>query len=108
MGQDSIVARVPDPHIQRWFLDGAALKLGVGSAVAGALPRCKCEAGLYKKALRDAFPAEIVPLAGGVEYAEDIMPHLDLMSPRCGDDALKDFANDLRSALRRLAGSRGA
>ena len=104
---DQVVVGVPDPHIERWFLDGPALKKGVGPEAEVHAPHYKCERQRYKIALRDAFkPTGIAPLAGGVEYASDIVPHLALDPPVCGDEALKDFANELRAALRRLRAAR--
>ena len=106
---DAVVVGVPDPHIERWLLDGQALKAGVDPKIAVHVPKHKCERNRYKSALREAFRgADIHPPAGGVEYSADIVPHLDLERPGCGDSALKVFADDLRAALRRLRGSGAA
>ncbi|MCK4658048.1 MAG: hypothetical protein KAV82_00870 [Phycisphaerae bacterium] len=103
LSSDQITIGVPDPHIERWFLDAQALQQGVDHAATPSAVPYKCERGRYKAALREAFKSTgIIPLFGGVEYARDIVPHLELDQPACGDQTLHDFAHDLRLALRRL------
>ncbi|MHC4066546.1 MAG: hypothetical protein ACYSUI_18885 [Planctomycetota bacterium] len=103
LAPDQVLVGVPDPHIERWYLDQHALQQGVNAEIRIQAPGYKCERGRYKAALRKAFePAGITPLAGGVEFASEILPHMDLEHPACGDQALKDFAYELRAALRRL------
>src|SRR5262249_31307595 len=86
LSPDQLLIEVPDRHIERWFLDEKALRAAVDDAIVVDMPVYKCQRAYYKNALRKAFrAADIFPLAGGVEYAADIMPHLMLDRPSCSD-----------------------
>jgi hypothetical protein len=53
---DILVFAVPNPHIERWYMnDPSGFKRAVGSGAAPVLPAYKCEKGLYKKVMRDAI-----------------------------------------------------
>lgn len=97
----TLVCAVPDPHIERWYLADAE---GFKSAIEGSrppeLPAHKCERGLYKQALRDAFrDADIIPQLGGAEYAREIVSQMDFFRAGKEDAALKHFLDELRMAL---------
>jgi len=97
-----LVCAVPDPHIERWYLDDQqALK----SVLPEARPQklsYKCERDRYKRALRQAIrDAEVEPLLGGAEYGEDIARTLE---PSRLDRSFRTFWKDLSAAFRNLAG----
>jgi hypothetical protein len=69
VGVPHLVCAVPDPHIERWYLeDQRALK----AVLPGARPpklSYRCERGRYKQARRQAIrDAGVEPLLGGAEY----------------------------------------
>ena len=96
-----VVKAIPDPHVERWLLlDGAAFKevLGVGCQA----PDRRYDRGRYKRFLIDAVvEAGVTPSFGGVEYAEDIVEHMNLQRAS-QDRSFRRFINDLRQALRVL------
>lgn len=103
LSRDQLVVGIPDPHVERWFLDSKALQAGVDHSATATQIKYKCERDVYKKALLDSFSrAGIFPQAGGTEYADDIIPHMNLYNPACGDRALKNFVQDLRASIKRL------
>jgi hypothetical protein len=83
---------IPDPHIERWLLrDPAAFKAALG--IACQTVQQKCGRDRYKKLLIDSVrDAGVVPLLGGLEYAEDIIAKMDLGS--ASDD--RDFGDFLQ------------
>lgn len=93
-----IVKAIPDPHVERWLLlDGAAFKRAVGQGCQA--PDLKCDRERYKDFLTDAVVAAGVdPDAGGIEYAEDIVEHLD-MQRASRDQSFRRFLESLRQAL---------
>ena len=93
-----LVCGVPDPHIERWYLeDQQALKLILPGAKPEKLPY-KCERDRYKQALKEAIRAAgVEPSLGGAEYGEDIARALE---PNRLDDSFRDFWQDLLAALR--------
>ncbi len=96
-----LVCAVPDPHIERWYIaDPSGFQKAIESEMTPQLPAYKCERGMYKRILKDAFnQADIVPLLGGAEYAEDIVAHMDLYKAQQEDRALKSFIDHLKQAL---------
>jgi hypothetical protein len=94
-----LVSAVPDPHIERWYLeDQKALKAVLPGARTQKL-RYKCEKERYKNALLEAFyKAGIVPLSGGAEYGERIAQELD---PSRMDLSFQTFFRELQQAFRR-------
>lgn len=94
-----IVKAIPHPHVERWLLlDGAAFKRAVGQGCRA--PDRKCDRERYKDFLTDAVVAAGVdPYAGGLEYAADIVEHLD-MRRASGDQSFRRFVESLRRALR--------
>ncbi|MCS7082469.1 MAG: DUF4276 family protein [Bacteroidota bacterium] len=97
-----LVCAVPDPHIERWYLEDQ-------KALKGVLPKAqpekigyKCERDRYKQALVEAIrAAEVEPLLGGAEYGEDIARALD---PSRLDQSFQSFWQGLRRAFRQLSG----
>jgi len=96
---DHVVYAVPDPHIERWLLrDPAAFKAVLG--VACDPPDQKCDRDRYKNLLIHAVcDAGATPLLGGLEYAEDIVGHMDLGPTTRGDD-FGDFLQELHGRFR--------
>ena len=51
-----IIAAIPDPHVERWYLlDVSALSIAAGTPIATSAPAYKCEKNHYKTLLRQAF-----------------------------------------------------
>jgi len=98
------VFAVPDPHIERWLLlDSAAFKHAVG--VGCSAPDQKCERDRYKRLLAEAVrSADVLPILGGLEYAEDIVDAMDIMRCSVADSAFSRFIGDLRGMLRMRKG----
>lgn len=96
-----LVCAVPDPHIERWYLeDQQAFKKVLPRAQPPKKLRYKCEHDRYKRALIEAIRAAgVEPLLGGAEYGEDIAKVLD---PSRLDRSFKTFWRDLCSALREV------
>ena len=95
-----VLLAVPDPHIERWLLlDGAAFRAVFGRGCQA--PDRKCSRELYKRKLIEAIRAAAgTPFLGGIEYAEDIVQHMDIDRAARADDALQRFVADLRNTLR--------
>jgi hypothetical protein len=95
-----VLLAVPDPHIERWLLlDGAAFRTVFGRGCQA--PDRKCSRELYKrKLIEEIRAAGGTPILGGIEYAEDIVHHMDLDRAARADDALQRFVEDLRNTLR--------
>lgn len=98
----SVVLAIPDPHIERWFLlDSAAFKKALG--VGCRPPDQKCSRDRYKNELRQAVSQPgISALLGGIEYAEDIVEHLD-MNTASKDKSFGQFVSDVRRLLKSWA-----
>jgi hypothetical protein len=105
VGVPHLVCAVPDPHVERWYLDDQqALKSVLPGARSQKLSY-KCERDRYKRALRQAIrDAGVEPLLGGAEYGEDIARKLE---PSRLDSSFQAFWNDLSAALMNLAGLGG-
>ena len=99
-----LVFAIPDPHVERWLLlDGAAFKEVLGKGCDA--PDQKCSRGRYKQLLSDAVRgAGREPLLGGIEYAADIVGHMDLDRATGADASLRRFVEELRRALRGAKG----
>ena len=97
----SIVLAIPDPHIERWLLlDGAAFRRVFGRGCDA--PDRKCSRDLYKQRLIQAIHAAgTIPTLGGIEFAEDIVQHMDVERAVRADRSLERFVGELRSAFRR-------
>lgn len=97
----SVVCAVPNPHIERWYLeDATALKQVLESTVTPQPPPYKCERGHYKQALRQAIVDAGMPAPlGGAEYGEEIAYRLDFYAVGKKDAAFKHFIDSLKEAL---------
>ncbi|MDE0228521.1 MAG: hypothetical protein OXJ62_06670 [Spirochaetaceae bacterium] len=95
-----LILAVPDPHIERWLLlDGAAFREVFGRGCRA--PDQKCSRDRYRQQLTDAIhQAGVVPILGGIEYAADIVRHMDLDRAARADASLQCFLNHLRAVIR--------
>ena len=98
-GQDEpapMILAIPDPHIERWLLlDGAAFKTALGQGCSA--PDRKCSRNRYKQLLIEAIcAAGHTPILGGLEYAEDILQHMDIDRAARTDRSLQRFVESLR------------
>lgn len=95
-----VLLAIPDPHVERWLLlDGAAFRAVFGRGCQA--PGRKCVRRLYKqKLIEEIRAAGGTPFLGGIEYAEDIVHHMDLDRAAQADDSLQRFVRDLRSTFR--------
>ena len=90
-----MIFAVPNPHIERWLLlDSAAFKAVFGKGCDA--PDQKCERDLYKqrliKAIRDTG---IMPSLSGIQYARDIVQHMDIDRAKRADRSFQRFVDDL-------------
>ena len=97
----SVILAIPDPHIERWLLlDGAAFKAVFGRGCSA--PDLKCSRNRYKHLLTEAIRATgRLPYLGGVEYAEDILRHMDIDRAAQMDTSFRRFVEKLRHVFRR-------
>ncbi len=95
-----VVLAVPDPHIERWLLlDGAAFKAVFGKGCDA--PDKKCDRGRYKHQLFEAVrSAGVVPLLGGIQFAEDIAREMDLDGAARADPSFRRFVEEVRRVFR--------
>ena len=98
-----VVLAIPDPHVERWLLlDGAAFKAAVGQGCDA--PDRKCDRARYKQRLMETVrDAGVTPILGGLEYAEDIVRHMDIDRAARADRSFARFVDDLRTTLRQTA-----
>ena len=98
-----VVLAIPDPHIERWLLlDGAAFKSVFGKGCDA--PDKKCDRGRYKHKLFEAVRATgVVPQLGGIQYAEDIVQHMNIESAARADPSFRRFVEELRRIFRQWA-----
>ena len=94
-----VVLAVPDPHIERWLLlDGAAFRSVFGKGCDA--PDKKCDRGRYKHQLFEAVRATgVVPQLGGIQYAEDIVQHMDIERTAQADPSFGRFVNPELTSL---------
>lgn len=97
-----MVLAVPDPHVERWLLlDGAAFRTVFGRGCDA--PDLKCSRDRCKQLLIEAiYAAGVTPSLGGIEFAEDIIQHMDIDRAAQSDPSFQRFVEDLRTALRGL------
>ena len=96
-----VIRAIPDPHVERWLLlDGAAFKTAFGRGCSA--PDLKCSRNRYKHVLSEAIRATgRLPYLGGVEYAGDILHHMDIDRAAQMDTSFRRFVEDLRRIFRR-------
>jgi len=97
---EKLLVAIPDPHVERWMLvDSHAFKAVLGRGCEA--PDQKCQRERYKHMLLTAMKAAgIVPPLGGMEYARDIVQHLDLERAGQLDPSLGSAISALRSGLK--------
>lgn len=95
-----VILAIPDPHVERWLLlDGAAFKAVFGQGCQA--PDRKCVRALYKrKLIEEIHDAGATPFLGCIEYAEDIVHHMDIDRAAQADPSLQRFVRDLRTTFR--------
>ena len=95
-----VVCAIPDPHIERWYLeDQQALVRVIPNAKPQKLSY-KCERDRYKRALVETIrKAGIEPLLGGAEYGDEIAQSLN---PSRLDRSFRNFWNELQRLFTRL------
>ncbi|SRR6266404_23471 len=98
-----VIAAVPDPHVERWYLlDIPALETAADVHIALPPVPQKCEKNFYKHLLRHAFDGtEVTPPLGGIEYGERIALEMNLYDAGKQDHGLGDFVEKSRAWLRR-------
>lgn len=96
------VIACPDPHVERWYIaDPPSFKEVVG--VAPRSHRRTCQRDLYKHILVEAIrKAGHVPTLGGIEFAQDLVEHMDLARAGRAEQSLDKFVSDLRQRVRSL------
>jgi hypothetical protein len=102
---DNIVFAIPDPHIERWYMDDPdGFNRALGFGALPVLPSYKCEKGLYKNVMKQAAASpEVYVQFGGYEYGEKIVQEMDIYKATKNDSSLKHFIDDLGSALVRIS-----
>jgi hypothetical protein len=97
------VIGTPDPCVERWLLadpEAFAERFGVQPPLAAVRDRRD-----WKRRLQETLEraGEIVTQGGG-EFADDIIETLDFYRARQADPTIQTFADDLRAALKQIAG----
>ena len=100
---DILVFAIPDPHIERWYLnDPEGFNQAIGSGALPVLPPYKCEKGRYKKVMRDAVASsDVKSQFGGYEYGGKIVDAMNLYRALKNDASLKHFIDDLKDVFTR-------
>jgi hypothetical protein len=95
-----LAVAIPDPYVERWYLlDLAALKDALGAGPAGAYPKT-CDKTYYKRALVNAIEgAGLEARLGGYEWADVIVPQLDLYQAARTEPNLGAFVESLRACF---------
>jgi Domain of unknown function (DUF4276) len=95
-----MILAVPDPHIERWLLlDGAAFKAVFDKGCDA--PDQKCDRDRYKRRLVEAIrDTGVTPNLGGMEFAEDIVKHMDIDRAAAADRSFRRFIEHLLSTFR--------
>lgn len=104
---DRLVVACPDPHVERWYLaDPESFKEVVGHRPT--IARKKCDRDHYKDALAKVVQKAGHPATlGGIEFAAEIVEHMDLYRAGKNERSLKAFVDDLRGRLRTLRHEEG-
>ena len=94
-----LLLAIPDLHIERWLLlDGSAFKTVFGKGCEA--PDLKCDRGRYKHLLIEAVRAAgYLPNLGGIEYAEDIVHHMDIGRAARADRSFRRFVEHLNDTF---------
>jgi hypothetical protein len=93
-----VVCGVPDPHIERWYLEDQQAFVQVIRNSKPRKLRYKCKRDWYKQELLKTIRgAGIEPLLGGAEYGDEIARALH---PSRLDPSFRNFWDELCSVLR--------
>lgn len=92
-----MIRAVPDPHIERWLLlDGSAFKAVFGMGCDA--PDLKCDRRRYKQRLIEAIRnTGTIPRLGGIEYAEDLVQHININRVARLDRSFQQFVEAIRN-----------
>lgn len=104
---EHVVFAIPDPHIERWYLDDSkAFMEAVGLNTYPLIPKYKCKKDIYKQAIDNNLQsAGISSVLGGSEYGELIVKFIqDLYHLGKEDTSLGHFIDSLGSHFRLLRG----
>ena len=95
----TMIHAIPDPHIERWLLlDGSAFKAVFGMGCDA--PDQKCDRRRYKRRLIEAIrDTGTIPRLGGIEYAEDIVQHMNIKRVARSDRSFRRFVEALRNTF---------
>lgn len=97
--RDIIIPACPDPHIERWFFADP----GGFEQIVGRCPRLrrrKCGRDVYKNLLRTTIiENDHIPTLGGIEFAEELVDHMDLYRASRNEPSLRDFLANLRAKV---------
>ncbi len=98
----NVVIGAPEPHIECWYLaDPSALQRVLRAPTQAPVPDSKCGAGRFKDLLaKTVADAGVIPLLGGIEYAEMVVAEMDIYRATANVSSLNTFIQDLRRALR--------
>lgn len=91
---------IPDPHIERWLLlDSEAFKIVVGRGCNP--PSYNKERDYYKNYLINAvIEAGKTPTLGGIEFAEEIVKHMNIQKAMDVDKSFKKFVEDVNNIFK--------
>ncbi len=97
-----IVVGAPEPHIECWYLaDPPALQRVLRAPTQAPVPDSKCGPGRFKQVLSQTVTdAGVVPLLGGIEYAERVVAEMDIYRAAASVPSLDTFIRDFKQALR--------
>ncbi len=93
----AVVYAIPDPHVERWLLaDPAAFRSVLGRGCN--LPQHKCQKDFYKQLLvQEVQAANVKPILGGLEYAEDIIGAMDLAAVEMSESSFEKLLKELKA-----------
>ncbi len=98
-----VVCGVPDPHIERWYLEDPQAWRQVLPGATVAHLRRRCERDYYKNALRETIrQAGVEPSLGGAEYGQDLTAAIDPYRLGQKDRSFRDFWQQLMNAFKQM------
>jgi hypothetical protein len=101
----ALVAAIPDPHVERWFLlDPPALETAAETKLKFPTVKYKCEKNRYKTILREILlESGVVPPLGGLEFGPLIAEKMNLYKAGKEDHGFADFIEGVRVWLKQVA-----
>jgi hypothetical protein len=99
---DRLVVACPDPHVERWYLaDPESFKDVVG--LRPSIAKKKCARDYYKDTLAKVVQKAGHPATlGGIEFAHELVEHMNLYRAGRNERSLKAFVDDFRCMLRTI------